>query len=202
LRARSGQLSAHIIEVLAASPPDAAVQRVRRSANLASLSVLLDDPISVGPPGNGTFFGGLTVGRPGIEPASVLTRALAVVAACAVLLAGCNGGTVDRHALTNDAASVDSMACEGALLAHDVVQGKTTVYFVREQAEALRIQSSNLANALAKRKALASIEQRARAKSKDAAKLSTTLQRLRDHPSDRGVAASVEQQLKKLGGCR
>jgi len=132
----------------------------------------------------------------------VLTRALAVAAACAVLLAGCNGGTVDRHALTNDAASVDSMACEGALLAHDVARGKTTVYFVREQAEALRIQSSNLANALAKRKALASIEQQVRAKSKDAAKLSVTLQRLRDHPSDRGVAASVEQQLKKLGGCR
>jgi HrpJ-like domain len=72
---------------------------------------------------------------------------------------------------------------------------------VREQAEALRIQSSNLADALAKRKTLASIEQRVRAKSKDAAKLAAALQRLRDHPSDRGVAASVEQQLKKLGGC-
>jgi hypothetical protein len=131
----------------------------------------------------------------------VLTRAL-VVAACAVLLAGCNGGTVDRHALTNDAASVDSMACEGALLAHDVTQGKTTVYFVRGQAEALRLQSSHLADALAKRKALAAIEQKVRTKSKDAAKLSATLQRLRDHPSDRGVATLVEQQLKKLGGCR
>ncbi len=130
----------------------------------------------------------------------MLTRALAV-AACAVLLAGCNGGTVDRHALTNDAASVDSMACEGALLAHDVAQGKTTAVFAREQAEALRIQSSNLADALARRKALVSIEQKVRAESQDAAKLSATLQRLHDHPSDRGVAASVEQRLKRLGGC-
>jgi hypothetical protein len=130
----------------------------------------------------------------------VLTRALAV-AACAVLLAGCNGGTVDRHALTNNAASVDSMACEGALLAHDVAQGKTTAVFAREQAEALRIQSSNLADALARRKALVSIEQKVRAESQDAAKLSATLQRLHDHPSDRGVAASVEQRLKRLGGC-
>jgi hypothetical protein len=130
----------------------------------------------------------------------VQTRALAV-AACAVLLAGCNGGTVDRHALTNDAASVHSMACEGALLAHDVAQGKTTVYFAREQAEALRIQASDLADALARRKALVSIERKVRAESRDAAKLSATLQRLRDHPSDRRVAASVEQQLKKLGGC-
>jgi hypothetical protein len=118
-----------------------------------------------------------------------------------VVIAGCNGGTVDRHALTNDSASVKSMACEGALLARDVAQGKTTVYFAREQAEELQIQSSNLADALAKRKALASIEQRVRAKSRDAARLSATLQRLHDHPSDRRVATSVEQQLKKLGGC-
>ena len=131
----------------------------------------------------------------------MLTRASAV-AACAVLLAGCNGGTVDRHALSNDAASVKSMACEGALLARDIAQGKTTVYFAREQAEELRIQSSNLADALAKRKALASIEQRVRAKSKDAARLSATLQRLHDHPSDRSAATSVERQLKKLGGCK
>ena len=130
----------------------------------------------------------------------MLTRALTITA-FAALLVGCNGGTVDRHSLTNDAAIVDSMACEGALLAHDVAHGKTTAYFAREQAEELRIQSSNLADALAKRHALASIEQKVRAKSKDAAKLSATLQRLHDHPSDRGVATSVEQQLKKLGGC-
>jgi len=121
-------------------------------------------------------------------------RALAV-AACAALLAGCNGGTVDRHALTNDAATVDSMACEGALLAHDVAQGKTTAFFAREQAEELHIQSSNLADALAERKALASIERKVRAKSRDAATLAAILQRLHDHPSDRRVAASVEQQV-------
>jgi hypothetical protein len=136
----------------------------------------------------------------GIEHAFVLTRAL-VAAACAALLAGCNGGTVDRHALTNDAATVNSMACEGALLAHDVAQGKTTSFFAREQAEELHIQSSNLADALAERKALASIERKVRAESKDAARLASILQRLHDHPSDRGVATSVEQQLTKLGGC-
>ncbi len=130
----------------------------------------------------------------------VRTRAV-VLAALAVLFAGCNGGTVDRHALTNDAATIDSMSCEGALLAHDVAQGKTTAFFAREQAEELRIQSSNLADALAERKALAAIEQRVRAKAKVAATLSATLERLHDHPSDRGVAASVEQRLKQLGGC-
>lgn len=124
------------------------------------------------------------------------------LAVLAALLAGCNGGTVDRHALTNDTATIRSMACEGAVLAHDVSVGKTTAVFAREQAKALRIQSSNLADALAHRKALAPIAHRVRARSRDAAKLSATLQLLHAHPSDRGIAASVEQRLRKLGGCR
>jgi hypothetical protein len=117
------------------------------------------------------------------------------------VLVGCNGGTVDRHALTNDAATVDSIACEGALLAHVTAQGKTTAYYTREQAEELRIQSSNLADALSTRHALASIEKKVRAKAKDAARLARILQRLHDHPSGRSVAAEVAQQLTKLGGC-
>ncbi len=129
-----------------------------------------------------------------------MTRAVAAVA-IALLLAGCNGGTVDRHALTNDAATVDSIACEGALLARQAARGRSTTYFTREQAEELRIQSSNLADALSKRHALASIEQRVRKKAKDAATLAATLQRLHDHPSDHAVAVAVARSLKQQGGC-
>ena len=121
--------------------------------------------------------------------------------ALALAFSGCNGGTVDRHALTNDASTLDSIACEGALLAHDVARGRTTTYFAREQAEELRIQSSNFADALSKRPALAAIEQRVRKKAKDAAALAATLQRLHDHPSDRAVGAEVERTLKKMGDC-
>lgn len=131
---------------------------------------------------------------------SALARILAITA-CAALVVGCNGGTVDRHALTNDTSTVDSIACEGALLAHSVAQGKTTSNYTRGQAEELEIQSSNLADALAKRPTVQSIEQRVREKAKDAAKLATILRRLRDHPSDRDVAASVERQLAEFGSC-
>ena len=124
-----------------------------------------------------------------------------VIAASALVLAGCNGGTVDRHALTNDAATLDSIACEGALLAHNAARGRTTANYTREQAEELAIQSSNLADALAKRPALASIERRVRAKARQAATVSATLHRLQDHPSERKVATAVEQQLAKFGGC-
>ena len=127
-------------------------------------------------------------------------RVLAAVAG-AVLLAGCNGGTVDRHALTNDASTLDSIACEGALLAHDVARGRTTTYFAREQAEELRIQSANFADALSRRRTAAVIEGKVRAKARDAARLATTLQRLHDHPADKAVGAAVERTLAKAGSC-
>jgi hypothetical protein len=126
-------------------------------------------------------------------------RLIAVVAAS--VLAGCNGGTVDRHALTNDASTIDSIACEGALLAHDVARDRTTTFFAREQAEELRLQASNFADALSRRKTLPEIEQAVREKAKEAARLASTLQRLHDHPADRSVGAAVERALKKLGGC-
>src|SRR2546423_6997258 len=98
-------------------------------------------------------------------------RRLLCMGACALLVAaGCNGGTVDRHALTNDSSTLDSIACEGALLAQDVARGRTTTAFAREQAEELRIQSSNFADALSRRKTLPEIESKVRAKAKEAAK--------------------------------
>ena len=133
----------------------------------------------------------------------VIVWLLRLLLACVllVLVAGCNGGTVDRHALTNDSATLDSIACEGALLAGDVGRGRTTTYFAREQAEELRIQSSNFADALSRRKALPSIVRRVREKAKQAAVLAAVLQRLHNHPSDHAVGAAVAIRLKKLGSC-
>src|SRR5450432_2546040 len=123
------------------------------------------------------------------------SRGLLVVCLLVVAVTGCNGGTVDRHALTNDAATLDSIACEGALLAGDVARGRTTTYFAREQAEELRIESSNFADALSRRKALPSIERRVRENAKHAAVLAAALQRLHDHPSDHAVGAAVASTL-------
>jgi hypothetical protein len=128
-------------------------------------------------------------------------RTLAVAILAAFALAGCNGGTVDKHALTKDASTLDSIACEGALLAQDVARGRTTTYFAREQAEELRIQSSNFADALSRRKTVPGIEQKVRKKAKEAATLAATLQRLHNHPADRAVGAAVENTLKQMGRC-
>src|SRR5213079_270474 len=62
-------------------------------------------------------------------------RRAAAVAALAAVLAGCNGGTVDDHALKRDAEKVASLATEGQLLAKDMAKGASTKNFARVHAQ-------------------------------------------------------------------
>ena len=58
---------------------------------------------------------------------------LLALALAAVVLAGCNGGTVDRHALTNDASTIGSINCEGWLLARAVDRDRVTERYARSR---------------------------------------------------------------------
>jgi len=128
-------------------------------------------------------------------------RLIPLLLAAALLLAGCNGGTVDRHALTKDSGTLDSIACEGALLADDAARGRTTSVFAREQAEALQVQAEGFSDALAKRKTLPSIERKVRAAARRAAVIAAVLERLHDHASDQAVAAESARRLHAIGRC-
>ena len=110
-------------------------------------------------------------------------------------LAGCNGGTVDKHALQRDAENVASLASEGGLLADDVSRGRSTKYFVRVHAKELSSKASNLQDALAERPTSPGITSDVRKLSKLAGKVSRELERLHLHPTDRGVAVSLKQPL-------
>jgi hypothetical protein len=110
-------------------------------------------------------------------------------------LAGCNGGTVDSHALKRDAETVASLATEGGLLANDVSRGRSTKYFVRVQAKGLSRAASNLEDALAERPTSPGITSDVRKLSKLAGKVSGELERLHLHPTDRSVAASLKKPL-------
>ena len=110
-------------------------------------------------------------------------------------LAGCNGGTVDRHALKRDAENVASLASEGGLLADDVSRERSTKYFVRVHAKELSLKASNLEDALAERPTTPGITSDVRKLSKLAGKVSRELEQLHLHPTDRDVAASLKQPL-------
>jgi len=116
-------------------------------------------------------------------------------------LTGCNGGTVGRHALTNDAATIDSINCEAWLLSGAVARNRVTTYYAREQAEELAIQAGNFADALAHRPTAAGLEPRVRAKAKDASKLASRLWRLHDRPTDRDGARTLAATFKQAGSC-
>ena len=117
------------------------------------------------------------------------------------VLAGCNGGTVDRHALSKDGEAVDSLACEGRLLARDVADGDPTTQFTKVHAGELQRRASNFADALSKRKTSAGIEPDVRALARDAAQVAELLDRLQRSPDDGNRARRLEPLLQKAGEC-
>jgi hypothetical protein len=110
-------------------------------------------------------------------------------------LAGCNGGTVDRHALKRDAEKVGSLATEGGILANDVSRGASTENFVRVHAQELSSAASGFADSLAKRRTSPGITSDVRRLSKLAGEVSRELEQLHLHPTDRNVAKSLKQPL-------
>ena len=127
-------------------------------------------------------------------------RRAALLAALVASLAACNGGTVDRHALKQDSDAIDSLACEGALLANDAGKGATTHNFVEVHASELAQTASNFADALSERPTLPAIERDVRAEARKAGVIAGLLDRLKQDP-DRPVAESLRDRLEKQGGC-
>ena len=123
-----------------------------------------------------------------------MRRAFALCLSAAALT-GCNGGTVDRHALKRDAEKVGSLAAEGELLADDVSKHASTTYFARVHAEELSQAASNLADSLAERPTSNGIEAKVHRLSRLAARVSAQLEQLHLHPTDRLVARSLRQPL-------
>jgi hypothetical protein len=127
-------------------------------------------------------------------------RRAALLAALVASLAACNGGTVDRHALKQDSDAIDSLACEGALLANDAGKGATTHNFVEVHAGELAQTASNFADALSERPTLPAIERDVRAEARKAGVIAGLLDQLKEDP-DRPAAATLRDRLEKQGGC-
>jgi hypothetical protein len=126
-----------------------------------------------------------------------MRRGILLVGA-ALILAGCNGGTVDEQALTKDAESTASLATEGGLLAHETAIGESTGPFTRIQSETLGREASNLSDALGARATSPGLEAKVRSAGKLAGLVSHQFELLHRHPTDRAVARSVQEALGPL----
>jgi len=127
-------------------------------------------------------------------------RLLGLAAVLTIALAGCNGGTVDKHALKRDSEKVASLATEGELLANDVSRGASTEYFARVHAKELSLAASDLATGLAERPTSPGIEADVRTLSRLAGRVAAQLDRLHLHPTGRAVAESLKQPLRDDAG--
>ncbi|MEP6976970.1 MAG: hypothetical protein ABI948_02835 [Thermoleophilia bacterium] len=116
----------------------------------------------------------------------------------AALLSGCNGGTVDKQALTKDAGSIASLATEGSLFAGEVAKGESTGPYTRIQSDNLGTLAANLADSLGRRKTSPGLEFKVRTAANLAAQVAEQFKALHDHPTDRAVARSVQHAFGPL----
>jgi hypothetical protein len=108
---------------------------------------------------------------------------------------------VDRHALAKDGDAVDSLACEGRLLARDVAADDSTSRFTRVHAGELAERASHFEDALSERPTSPVIERDVRALARKAGHIADLLDGLRRAPDDRGRATQLEAQLANAGEC-
>ena len=126
----------------------------------------------------------------------------AAALAALVVLAGCGaGGTLDREALQKEAESIQSFAAEGALLARDVADGKSTVPFTRVHAGELHEQASKLEQTLSEAKAAPAVGEELAQAVAVIDDVVATLDQLERSPGDselaRGAQRKLEQAAKK-----
>jgi hypothetical protein len=117
------------------------------------------------------------------------------------LVAGCNGGTVDQHALDKDSEAIDSLACEGALLANEIEHEASLTPFSRVHAGELGTKASNFEDALSERPTTPGIEQAVRKEAKKAGAVADLFGQLAADPSNPELAASLKPKFEQQGGC-
>ena len=118
-----------------------------------------------------------------------------------LFLAGCNGGTVDQHALDNDSEAIDSLACEGALLAHEIASTASLTTFSRVHAGELYTRAANFEDALSTRPTTPGIEKAVGDEAKRAGRVAGLFDQLAADPSNPELAARLEPQFVKQGEC-
>ena len=125
------------------------------------------------------------------------SRAAALVAL--VALAGCGGGgRLDEIAFDKEVESIQSFAAEGALLARDVADGKSTVPFARVHAGELAERASKLAETLRTAKTTPTVEDEVPRAAELAADVGRTLEELEQAPGDAEQARGIQRKLEQM----
>jgi hypothetical protein len=125
-----------------------------------------------------------------------VNRNIGALSALVFVLTGCGGGTLDAQSFKKEAEAIQSFAAEGALLADDVADGKSTVPFTRVHAGELTERAAKLAQTLASAEATPAVREEL-AEAVELAKLVTArLEELENAPGDAEAARRVRRELE------
>jgi hypothetical protein len=123
-------------------------------------------------------------------------RGRVLLALSLLLVPACGGGELSAEALKKEAESIQSFAAEGALLARDVADGRSTAPFARVHAGELATKAAKLAQTLASARPAPAVEaDHARAVDL-AARVAATLKELEQVPGDADLARRLQRELE------
>ena len=120
----------------------------------------------------------------------LLALSLLLVPACG------GGGELSAEALKKEAESIQSFAAEGALLARDVADGRSTAPFARVHAGELANNAAKLEQTLASALPAPGVEVDHDRAVHLAARVATTLKELEQAPGDADAARRVQRELE------
>jgi len=120
----------------------------------------------------------------------LLTLVLLLVAACG------GGGQPSAEELKKQAESIQSFAAEGALLARDVADGKSTVPFTRVHAEELADKAAKLEQTLASAQSAPDVEDELARAVELTKRVAASLEELEQAPGDAESARRVQRELE------
>jgi len=124
---------------------------------------------------------------------------LAPLAIAVFLAAGCGGGgTLSRDSFRKEVESIQSVAAEGALLAHDAADGRTTTPFVSVHSEVLAKSAGKVARKLESATVEPGLEPDRMRAARLATNIEDELDQLDEHPDDRADARRVADELEEI----
>jgi hypothetical protein len=120
-----------------------------------------------------------------------------LLALTALFVAACGGGgELSAEALKKEAESIQSFAAEGALLARDVADGKSTAPFTRVHAGELADSAAKLEKTLASGRPAPEVEADLARAVELAKRVAATLKELEQAPGDAEAARTVQYTLE------
>jgi hypothetical protein len=123
-------------------------------------------------------------------------RGRVLLALSLLFVPACGGGELSAEALKKEAESIQSFAAEGALLARDVADGRSTASFARVHAGELAKNTAMLEQTLASARAAPAVEADLARAVDLAARVAATLEELEQAPGDADAARRVQRELE------